>query len=84
MSHDRLLVFADENTIGRGAVEVAERRENFAHLVHEVRPQQVVLPLAVFVLRLRLEATQLAGKVGSSPVFIFRQHFVIFSHFHQR
>ena len=78
--HDGLLVLADEDAVGRRAVKVAERREHFAHLVHEVGPQQVVLPLPVLVLGLGLEPAQLAGQMGSSPALILRQQFVVIGH----
>ena len=84
MSHNGLLVFSNEDAIRRWAVEVAEGRENFRHLVHEVGPEHVVLAFTIPVFRLWFESTKLAREMRSNTILIFRQQFVIFRHFDTR
>ena len=80
MSHDWLFVFADEDAVWGRTVEAVEGGKDLADLVHEVRPEHVVLLLTITILRLRLEAAQLTGQVSSGSFVIFRQQIFVVGH----
>ena len=73
MPHQWLLVFADEDAVRRGAVEVVKGGKDLCHSVHEMSSQKMILSLTVLVLRLGLEPAQLTGEMGSGTLLIFGQ-----------